>query len=168
MGISVWIGVWRDIIKVFLVKRPIRHPAQIASRFLRRREYLQSPKNWLIKKYIVWVLIVFAFALSFPVLALSWDQDAKDVWINDLAFCESQYRDVTVLDTNDKYSYGVLQFQMGTWLAYGKAFGATADNIHESMIQHAVARSMLDAGLESQWKTCSAKVTKQYGAYPSW
>lgn len=104
--------------------------------------------------------------LLFPAVAVSYQQDAKDVWINDLAICESGFRDVTVLDSNKKYSYGVLQFQMNTWLPYGKAFGATAKNIHDPVLQHQVARSMLDIGLGYKWKNCVAKVTKKYGAYP--
>jgi len=98
---------------------------------------------------------------------MSYSQDAKDVWINDLAICESRNRDVTILDSNNKYSYGPLQFQMSTWLSYGKPFGATKANIHDTMLQHQVARSMLDAGLQYNWKTCAAKVKKMYGTYPS-
>lgn len=101
-----------------------------------------------------------------PTAAISYTQDGKDLWINDLAICESGYRDITILDSNHKYSYGILQFQMATWVSYGKPFGATVENIHDKDLQHEVARSMLDQGLNYNWKTCSAKVTKKYGAYP--
>ncbi len=107
-------------------------------------------------------------AFAFPTLVLSYNQDAKDVWINNLALCETGNRDVTILDTNKKYSYGYLQFQMGTWLAYGKSLGATSANIHDYALQHQVARTMLNAGLQNQWKTCAEKVTRKYGSYPTW
>lgn len=104
--------------------------------------------------------------VAFPSVAVSYEQDDKDVWINNLAICETRNRDVTVLDSNHKYSYGPLQFQMATWLSSGKPFGATADNIHDSMLQHKVARAMLDNGMQSRWLTCARIVTKKYGAYP--
>lgn len=97
---------------------------------------------------------------------MSYDQDSKDVWINDLAICESQNKDITILDSNDQYSYGPLQFQMNTWIPQGKLFGATASNIHDASLQHQVARSMLDAGMQSRWLTCARIVTKKYGPYP--
>jgi len=63
---------------------------------------------------------------------------------------------------NDKYSYGVLQFQMATWLSFGKSFGTTADNIYDKSLQETVARSMLDNGGWRNWFTCAKKT----GTYP--
>ncbi len=75
-------------------------------------------------------------------------------------------KDVTVLDTNGKYSYAFFQFQMSTWLSYGKEFGATRENIHDYFLQMKVARSMLDNGGQSHWRNCAEKVRKMYGPYP--
>lgn len=81
--------------------------------------------------------------------------------------CESGWTPhIKHLDSNDYYSYGVLQFQMGTWLAYGKPFGATKANIYDADLQTTVAQSMLDKGLSGNWKTCVAKTTKRDGPYP--
>ena len=71
-----------------------------------------------------------------------------------------------VLDTNNRYSYGALQFQMATWISYGKEFGATKDNIFDVGLQEKVARSMLDAGGWRHWYNCGIRVQKEYGAYP--
>ena len=111
-------------------------------------------------------MLAFVLSFAFPAVVSSSQQDAKDVWINDLAVCETGNRDVTILDSNHQYSYGPLQFQMNTWIPFGKAFGATKANIHDVMLQHVVARSMLDAGMESRWLTCARIVTKKYGVYP--
>lgn len=84
-----------------------------------------------------------------------------------MGMCESGLRDhIKVLDSNDKYSYGRLQFQMATWLSYGKAFGATKENIYDGNLQDQVARAMLDKGLSYNWKTCAARTAKKYGQYP--
>lgn len=105
--------------------------------------------------------------LILPYTVEGWVQDAKSVWINNLFYCESGIRDVTILDTNNKYSYGWGQFQMATWLSFGAFASSTKDNIHDFYLQHKVARSMLDAGGQNHWKTCAASVTKKYGPYPA-
>jgi len=99
-----------------------------------------------------------------PVLSVP---DAKDVWIAHLHICENDVNKEKILDSNDKYSYGYLMFQMDTWLSYGKPFGATMKNISDPVLQTRVARSMLDDGEFYHWKTCVRKTTKKWGAYPS-
>jgi hypothetical protein len=116
------------------------------------------------------------FAFAFPTIALSQDMtpeekaqdliNRQNVWIDHIAWCETQMRDVTILDSNRRYSYGWLQFQMGTWLSFGKSFGASRKNIHDFILQQQVARDMLDKGMENQWYHCSKKIIKTYGSYP--
>lgn len=36
--------------------------------------------------------------------------------------CESSGKNVVILDTNGLYSYGILQFQMPTWLAFSASY----------------------------------------------
>lgn len=105
--------------------------------------------------------MVFAFLFLFVPYANG--QETKDGWVHELGVCESGWRPhLKHLDSNDYYSYGVLQFQMHTWLAQG----GTKGNIYDSDLQMAVTESMLDKGLSWNWKTCYAKTTKLLGAYP--
>lgn len=99
-----------------------------------------------------------------PVVVAPAVPDTKLVWIRKLEACEDPTGNTTIkiLDVNDKYSYGVLQFQMATWLSYGKKFGTTADNIYDKTLQESVARSILDAGGWHNWYNC----TKKIGSYP--
>ncbi len=89
--------------------------------------------------------------------------DARDLWITKLGDCESHgSTTVRILDVNNKYSYGLLMFQMATWLHYGKDLGATRDNIYDPDLQRGVARTMLDAGGWKNWYNCANKI----GPYP--
>lgn len=93
--------------------------------------------------------------------------DTKSVWIDALAECESQGNpDIPPhVDTNGYYSYGLLQFQLSTWLKYGKDFGATRENIHDGELQKAVARDMLDNGGRNHWYNCAKVVERTLGTY---
>ena len=68
--------------------------------------------------------LLFAFltlATNSPVLTVPIAPyvDTKQVWIDALANCESGGDPtIKVWDTNDRWSYGLLQFQMATWLTY--------------------------------------------------
>jgi len=91
----------------------------------------------------------------------------KDAWITALGQCESHNRPYKkVLDSNHKYSYGLVQFQMATWLSFGKEFGATRKNIFKPDLQRQVAQSMLNQGLSYHWSTCAGIVTSELGDYP--
>lgn len=74
-----------------------------------------------------------------------------DAWINGLIQKESSGQtNIKILDTNNRYSYGCLQFQMPTFIAYGKRYGfisGTEANL-ESLImscslQKAIAKKMI-------------------------
>lgn len=88
-------------------------------------------------------------------------------WIHQLGLCESGWSpNIKHLDSNDYYSYGVLQFQLGTWLAFGKQFGATKANIYDPALQEKVAVYLLDNGDSWRWKTCYNLTKKKLGAWP--
>lgn len=74
-----------------------------------------------------------------------------DAWIDGLIQKESSGKtNIKILDTNNRYSYGCLQFQMPTFIAYGKKYGiisGTEANL-ESLImscslQRAIAKKMI-------------------------
>lgn len=95
--------------------------------------------------------------------------DPKEIWIDALSKCENVTASTTlrILDTNNKYSHGLFMFQMGTWLHYGKEFGATKENIYDPDLQRIVAREMLDNGGYTHWWNCSKyKVIPKLGEYP--
>lgn len=121
-------------------------------------------------------LVAMVMASSSPsVLTAQWwipiaeaAASPKEIWIDKLALCESgNDSTIKILDTNGYYSYSTFQFQMSTWLKYGKPFGATKENIFDGNLQRVVVRSMLDAGGWRHWFTCGKSVSKLLGEYPS-
>lgn len=102
--------------------------------------------------------------LSVPVAeAAPLATDAQWDWLHTLEQCESTgSTTATILDTNGKFSRGILQFQMSTWLRYEKDFGATTTNIYDADLQERVALSMLNAGGWRNWFNCANKI----GPYP--
>jgi hypothetical protein len=93
-------------------------------------------------------------------------EQQKTEWIEKLHQCENGGNLEKWIDSNNKYSYGFVAFQMSTWLSYGKKLGATKENINNDELQKIVARSMLDKGLWRHWYTCSKIVSKSLGDYP--
>lgn len=95
------------------------------------------------------------------------------LWVSRLEECESQNRpNITILDSNNKYSYGLLMFQLQTFINFGKKYNILPDEltskealllIHNSSIQKAIATDMLEDGLQNQWYNCSKKL----GKYPT-
>lgn len=55
-----------------------------------------------------------------------------------------------ILDTNGKFSYGCLQFQMQTFKSFSSLYGMEGD-IYDCQFQHSLARRML-ADKYSYWK----------------
>ena len=81
-----------------------------------------------------------------------------DLWIEKLIVLESNGRtDVRVLDVNNRYSYGCLQFQKRTFRAYGVKYGVISETenidekIYECELQKALARLMIEDNHEN-WK----------------
>lgn len=81
-----------------------------------------------------------------------------DTWLDRLEGCESEHRDVTVMDTNGKYSYGWLQFQQSTFDTYGKIYFLPHSNIHSRDQQYAIAEKMIADGLWRHWYNCTIKI----------
>lgn len=96
----------------------------------------------------------------------------QDIWIDSLIQCESQGREnITILDSNNKYSYGIMQFQLYTFLGFGKKYGilpmefTEAEGrllIHNTYVQKAIAKEMLNDGLSYHWKNCARKIGYDY------
>ena len=86
------------------------------------------------------------------------------VWLNKLEQCESNVdKDMKIIDSNNRYSYGILQFQMETFLREGKKYGLVDSKITmvkaEKLIfnvelQEKLADKMLTDGGESNWYNC--------------
>lgn len=79
-----------------------------------------------------------------------------------LANCESSSRPlIKILDTNNRYSYGILQFQMQTWLSYGKLYDieTTEENIYNGDLQKELAYRMIQDKNSNwnHWYNCSTK-----------
>ena len=101
--------------------------------------------------------ILFALLLGVLFVPLrSWAMNTEVTLIL-LAEEESGTQDnIRVLDVNNKYSYGRLQFQLGTFMQYGKLYGILPDElteaegrllIHNPKVQKAIARLMIENGL---------------------
>lgn len=111
-------------------------------------------------------MLTYSFFLTpYEVRALTPQQQ----WENALIQCESGGKaDIKVLDSNDKYSYGILQFQMATWLTYSTQFKTTPGNIYDPDLQKTVSLFMLNSGGWQNWYNCSTKfVIPSLGTYPS-
>lgn len=94
--------------------------------------------------------------------------DKLDAWINSLVTKESEGKShIKILDHNDRYSYGCLQFQMETFEAYVKRYELlpnTEDSELENMIydcdfQKLLTRKMIEEDPENwrHWYTSVAK-----------
>lgn len=94
------------------------------------------------------------------------------MWLHSLEWCESSGRtDIRILDTNDKYSYGALQFQFETFKGFGKGYGIIPESFTDSQVlsiikdidtQEAIAHQMLLRGLSGHWLNCSNKIGSPY------
>lgn len=120
------------------------------------------------KKIIIGAALA-AFMLCAPsaAAALTVPQYA---WLHSLGTCESRNRaNIKVLDSNHRYSYGELQFQMGTFITYAKLYKLPLQgiDIYDPGVQKELAGRMLSDGLYYHWKICSKKVIKKLGLYPA-
>src|SRR3990167_642121 len=105
------------------------------------------------------ILIVVAIALlalvllEMPSQAVTYqaqakdEPDALDVWLDELLTyecegCEDGFR---VLDQNNRYSYGCLQFQEATFVEMAKRYSIVtdADSINSCLMQKKVAKAMI-------------------------
>jgi hypothetical protein len=73
--------------------------------------------------------------------------------INALIQCESQGKNVKVLDSNGFYSYGILQYQSSTWNAWSVESGIKGSPMNrEDAVE--MADWAIDNGLVNHW-TCA-------------
>ena len=88
-------------------------------------------------------------------------------WLFRLSVCESNGRaDIKVLDTNNRFSHGALQFQWPTWAGYASKVFTEAEEqelwnlIYDKDAQMAVAEYMVKENYENwrHWKVCTKKV----------
>lgn len=93
-------------------------------------------------------------------------------WLAKLEKCESNgSTTIKVLDTNNKFSFGALQFQAKTFLTQGVKYGliATATEeveplIYNRELQVKLAHKMLLDGGEDNWYNCVRN--QKLGKYP--
>lgn len=86
------------------------------------------------------------------------EPDDLDLYIEELAFAESSGKeDVQIIDTNGKWSRGVLQFQDDTFIRYSNKYGVLG-HILDPVLQKKLARLIL---LEKNgWKNWYTSVGK--------
>lgn len=97
-------------------------------------------------------------------------KDPMTLWLEALEQCESGGKsDIKVLDVNDKYSYGSLQFQAHTFTRYAKRYGffpetftdeQILENIYDRHTQFTLARNMIADRYENYlaWTNCTTKL----------
>lgn len=101
--------------------------------------------------------------------------DKLDLWLEELAWKESNHQEkIKVLDWNGRYSYGCLQFQMGTFKAYMTQYGivpATTPQvtwdamIYDCKVQKSLAKLMIQDNYLN-WKHWSYTVRNKMSGLP--
>ena len=71
---------------------------------------------------------------------------------------------LVILDTNNKYSYGCLQFQAGTWAPYSKKYNVDSE-IMDCKAQRYVAKQMIKDDY-SAWRNWFTSVTTKTAGKP--
>ena len=97
------------------------------------------------------------------VAALPPPQSPLSHWLDRLEEAESQDsgdRHLKVLDVNDQYSYGCLQFQAATFLKFGKMYGLVSSSLMD------VEPLIYDCDLQKQMAT--DMIEGDYGNWRQW
>lgn len=90
---------------------------------------------------------------------------AIEQWLDRLQWDESNKTPLLViLDSNNKYSYGCLQFQMETWNHYSKKFSIKTE-IMDCQGQRKLARLMVESDYGA-WRNWLTSVTKKTAGLP--
>lgn len=141
-------------------------------------------QNWyttlVMKKYIA-ISFLFIFLPLFPVRESKADflfnpqhpiLHRQSIYLSLLEWCESGgHTNLKILDSNNKYSYGGLMFQMDTFLTYGKKYkilsesttvGEAEKKIYDIDIQREIAHRMLLDGLYGNWLHCTNSLQITY------
>ena len=75
--------------------------------------------------------------------------------------CESGGKDITILDTNNRYSHGWFQFQTATFNKYGELYNLPHDNIHSRVEQYEIAKAIIFDGGWRNWYNCGKTIFSQ-------
>jgi hypothetical protein len=90
----------------------------------------------------------------------------EDIELQELAYCESRFDPMAInyadADITGYPSYGLFQFQPGTFKGYLRKYGMLVDvpdeklmdHVHDPFIQIALVKKMLSDGLGKSWFTC--------------
>ena len=117
------------------------------------------------KTILVVAFVLFAFSVS-AYEHITFNQ--LPIRSQKLAVCENNRFDpaLRILDTNSKYSTGILMYQRGTFISFGRDSGILPRNltnreidllIKNPWIQSAITEWALDNGLASHWFFCSKR-----------
>lgn len=125
----------------------------------------------LIVYILLWALTLIFFPLAraraeSPMLSPEQIYDAQlEQWLDRLQADESGKNPLLViLDTNNKYSYGCLQFQAGTWAPYSKKYNVDKE-IMDCQAQRYVAKQMIKDDWNA-WRHWYTSVTKKTAGKP--
>ena len=91
-------------------------------------------KIWLAVPFITLSLLWPAYAANAPEgsNSLKNGSNSLDKIISRLIYCESGGQNKAVLDSNNKYSYGVLQIQLATWNQWSKESGIIGEPMNKT------------------------------------
>lgn len=133
----------------------------------KRKKFIIGLLAWL----LIWIISLIVLPLSTaraegPTLTKEQLYEAQlEQWLDRLQNDESGKNPLLViLDTNNKYSYSCLQFQMGTWIPYSKKYGVDAE-IMDCQAQRYVAKQMIKENW-GNWRHWYTSVTKKTAGYP--
>lgn len=122
--------------------------------------------------FILWILTLIVFPLSRaraegPMLSPEQVYDAQmEQWLDRLQADESGKNPLLViLDTNNKYSHGCLQYQMDTWLSDSKKYGVTGEMMDCSKQRELAKRTIKNEPVNG-WRRWFTSVTKKTAGKP--
>lgn len=90
-------------------------------------------KTWIVVPFVTLSLMMPAYAALAPNKSqISPNSLSKtDLIVKRLIECESGGQNVVKLDSNNKYSYGVLQIQLDTWNQWAKESGLSGEPMNK-------------------------------------
>ncbi len=122
-------------------------------------------KKWIIATIlIIGVLwIVFLKYNKIEITPIEIQRSFLDDLAWKLAACESsQVPDIKILDSNNEYSFGMLQFQQKTFDYFGEKCGLDHNDIYSYEQQRDIFKCMYQMGIvKTHWKICSNKLNIQ-------
>ena len=91
-------------------------------------------KMWITVPFITLSLVMSAYSALAPEESnsLKNGSNSLDKIVSRLIYCESGGQNVAKLDSNNKYSYGILQIQLNTWNQWSKQSGITGEPMNKT------------------------------------